>query len=350
MINLNDYGFNNFFANQISDTNSIPARILAVHKERYEIICAHGISYARLKQGVYQNSSEAYPTTGDFVLIQYNDKGDSLITHTLERKTFFSRLDPTPGRGEQAVAANFDYVFIMASLNLDLNIKRIERYLTLGWQSGAIPVIILTKTDLSDDFTEQLKAVQNTAIGVDVIAVSSFTGYGLDNLWEYLKPAKTAVFLGSSGVGKSSLVNSLVGKELMSVNDIREDDSRGRHTTTHRQMIMLPNGTLVIDTPGMRELGMWDVSAGIGEAFADVEQYLGACKFTDCKHQNEPGCAVRAAIADGELSPKRWESYTRLLREAKFSDDKMGALQEKWKRNKEIAKYQRQINKNGGRK
>lgn len=347
MINLNDYGFNNFFANQISDTNSIPARILAVHKERYEIICAHGISYARLKQGVYQNSSEAYPTTGDFVLIQYNDKGDSLITHTLERKTFFSRLDPTPGRGEQAVAANFDYVFIMASLNLDLNIKRIERYLTLGWQSGAIPVIILTKTDLSDDFTEQLKAVQNTAIGVDVIAVSSFTGYGLDNLWEYLKPAKTAVFLGSSGVGKSSLVNSLVGKELMSVNDIREDDSRGRHTTTHRQMIMLPNGTLVIDTPGMRELGMWDISSGLGEAFGDVEEFLGKCRFSDCRHETEPGCALKEAIANGELPAERWQSYLNLKREAKITEDKYGFLRDKQNRNKSIAQWSRQNKKSG---
>lgn len=257
--------------------------------------------------------------------MNFNNSGDGQIVKTLERKTFFSRRDPTPGRGEQAVAANFDYVFILQSLNHDFNSKRLERYLTLSWQSGAVPVVILTKADLVESYDEQLNAAQKIAIGAKVFAVSAITGYGLDLLLEYLKPQKTIVFLGSSGVGKSSLVNALSGEVTMAVNLIRENDDRGRHTTTHRQMIMLKNGVMIIDTPGMRELGMWDVSSGLNEAFSDVEQFLGECRFTDCKHGNEPGCAINAAIESGELSEKRWESYQKLKREARFADRKSKA-------------------------
>ncbi len=176
-------------------------------------------------------------------------------------------------------------------------------------------------------------------------AVSAITGLGLDSLSDYLKPRKTIVFLGSSGVGKSSLVNALAGEELMAVNDIREDDGRGRHTTTRRQLILLKNGVMVIDTPGMRELGMWDAGTGLGEAFSDVEQYFGRCKFTDCKHHTEPGCAVKAAIVSGKLSHQRWDSYLKLRREAKFSDGRAGGLHEKQQRNKDIARPQRQDKK-----
>ena len=343
-MNLTNYGFMSDMApEKLSGT---PARITAVHKERYELVCEYGACFGRLKAGVYYGrEAENFPTTGDFVLINYNSGGDSQIIKTLPRKTFFSRRDPTPGRGEQAVAANFDYVFIMQSLNHDFNSKRLERYLTLAWQSGAMPVVILTKADLMSDSSSHIRAAEKTAAGVDVFAVSAKTGLGLDDLSGYLKPGKTLVFLGSSGVGKSSLVNALAGEEIMAVNEIREDDGRGRHTTTHRQLIMLKSGVAIIDTPGMRELGMWDVSTGLGDAFSDVEQYLGRCKFSDCRHQNEPGCAVKAAIENGELSMERWESYVRLKKEARYSDDKAGALREKWKRNKEISKSQKQIQK-----
>jgi len=291
---------------------------------------------------------EVYPTTGDFVLINYNSSGDSQIIKTLNRKSFFSRRDPSPGRGEQAVAANFDYVFIMQSLNFDFNIKRLERYVTLAWQSGAIPVIILTKADLVDDCNGQVRAVERIAEGVGIYAVSAKTGYGITDISEYLKPRKTIVFLGSTGVGKSSLVNALAGDEIMTVNEIREDDSKGRHTTTHRQLIMLNSGAMIIDTPGMRELGMWDVSKGLGEAFTDVESYFDKCRFSDCRHQSEPGCAVRAAIENGELQLERWNSYINLKREAKFTDDKAGYLREKQQWHKEIAKKSKQIKKTGG--
>jgi ribosome biogenesis GTPase len=281
-------------------------------------------------------------------MINFISSGDSQILKTLPRKSFFSRRDPMPGRGEQAVAANFDTVFIMQSLNFDFNIKRMERYITLAWQSGAVPVIILTKADLVRDYSEQMRAVEKVASGIGVYAVSAVDGTGLDALSDYLKPGKTVVFLGSSGVGKSSLVNALAGKDIMTVNEIREDDGKGRHTTTHRQLIRLDSGVMVIDTPGMRELGMWDVSRGLGEAFDDVEQYFGKCKFADCKHQSEPGCAVKAAIASGELPIERWNSYINLKREAKYSDDKTEYLRGKQQKHKEIAKWNKQRKKNGG--
>ena len=292
------------------------ARITSVHRDRYGIAGDFGESYARLKTKEYYQEGEMFPTVGDFVTIDYIENGDSRILSTLPRKTLFTRREPGPIPREQAVAANFDYVFIMQSLNLNFNPKRLERYLTLSWQSGATPVILLTKADLTEDYWDYLTKVERVAPGVNTHVVSAHTGYGMNRLNAYLQPGKTVVFLGSSGVGKSSLVNALAGENIMNVSAIREEDSRGRHTTTHRQLIKLENGVMIIDTPGMRELGMWEASEGLADAFADVEQYLGRCRFSDCKHETEPGCAVKAAIAAGELDIQRWESYRKLKAEA----------------------------------
>ncbi len=318
-MNIYDYGFD---AGMNPDNKSgTPARVTAVHKGRYAVVSDYGEGYAQLKSKEYFYEGEAFPTVGDFVMIDYVENGDSRITATLERRTYFSRRDPDKGRGEQAIAANFDYVFIMQSLNNDFNPKRLERYLTAARQSKAEPVIVLTKADLTDDYLPYILKTSHVADGVETHIVSAKTGYGLDKLAKYMQKGKTLVFLGSSGVGKSSLVNTLVGEEIMDVNGIREDDSKGRHTTTHRELIMLSNSAMIIDTPGMREFGVWDITDGLTDAFADVEKYIGMCKFRDCRHENEPGCAVRKAIENGELDVARFESYKKLKAEAKFSDD-----------------------------
>ena len=311
-MNIYDYGI----VPNTQNLPGIPARVTAVHKDRYEIVCEHGTIHARLKTKEYYVDTQDFPTTGDFVMINYIPNGDSQIIATLPRRTYFSRREPGPIPRDQAVAANFDYVFIMQSLNLDFNPKRLERYLTLAWQSGATPVILLTKADLVENYWDYLTQVERVAAGVNTHVVSAHTGYGLERLNAYLQPGKTVVFLGSSGVGKSSLVNALAGEEIMTVNGIREDDSKGRHTTTHRQLIRLKSSVMIIDTPGMRELGMWDISEGLGDAFADVEQFIGKCRFSDCRHESEPGCAIKAAIATGELDAERWESYRKLSEEA----------------------------------
>ena len=337
-MNIYDYGI----VPNTQNLPGIPARVTAVHKERYEIVCEYGLTHARLKTKEYYVDTQDFPTTGDFVMINYIPNGDSQIITTLPRRTFFSRREPGPILRDQAVAANFDYVFIMQSLNMDFNPKRLERYLTLSWQSGATPVILLTKADLVDDYWDYLTAVERVAAGVNAHVVSARTGFGLNRLGAYLQPGKTVVFLGSSGVGKSSLVNALAGEEIMQVRAIREDDSKGRHTTTHRQLIRLKNGVLIIDTPGMRELGMWDVSEGLGDAFADVEQFIGKCRFSDCQHKTEPGCAIRAAIAAGELDIARWESYQKLKEEA-VSKEEMLHRKNEWHKN--VAKFSKQRKK-----
>ncbi|MCI8443148.1 MAG: ribosome small subunit-dependent GTPase A [Provencibacterium sp.] len=324
------------------DAQGTPARVSAVHKQRYGLICGQGEIYGKLKPGAYFEGAQEFPTVGDFVLIQYVPTGDSRILQTLPRKTFFVRRDPVPGGGEQAVAANFDYVFIVQSLGPNFNIRRLERYLALAWQSKAVPVVVLTKADLFTGYETCLQAAQRAAPGVAVHVLSSRTGEGMKALSAYLQPGKTTVFLGSSGVGKSSLINALAGEELMAVGEIRED-GRGRHTTTHRQLHRLPGGAIMIDTPGMRELGMWAVSDGLDEAFADVEQFLGRCRFADCTHREEPGCAVRQAIEEGILSRARWESYRSLRGEAAYAQDRAEFLRQKQQRNRNIAKMHRQL-------
>jgi ribosome biogenesis GTPase len=222
------------------------------------------------------------------------------------------------------------------------------RYLTQTWQSGGQPVVILTKADLVDDFNVPVADVRRAAPNVPVHAVSAHTGFGLSELDEYLQPKKTVVFLGMSGVGKSSLLNALMSQEVMVVKAIREDDSRGRHTTTHRQLFMLPSGAMVIDTPGMRELGLFGADEGISAGFSDVEELFAQGRFNDCHHKTEPGCAVLAALSDGSLSSEHWERYLAQKRENKFVEDKAGYLTDKRAWHKDLSKWSKQAKKNGG--
>ena len=333
---LSDFG-------TIPDTKGlpgIPARITAQHKERYELACDGGPVFARLKTKEYYDGDELFPTVGDYVMIDHQPGGDSRILATLPRRTCFARRAPGPVPRDQAVAANFDYVFILQSMNQDFNPRRLERYLTLGRQSGAEPVILLTKADLAADPGEYLARAERVAAGAAIHPLSVRTGFGLEALDPYLKPGTTLVLLGSSGVGKSSLVNALSGSEGMRVSGIREADGKGRHTTTHRQLLRLSCGALLIDTPGMRELGLWEARQGLEDSFADVERCLGRCRFSDCTHTREPGCAVRAALAAGELDPTRWESWRKLNAEAETHAEVLRRKRE-WSKNVALSRKAR---------
>jgi len=337
----------------------LPGRIIELRRERYTVICEQGEVPAVLKGAFCYNAEarEDYPCVGDFVALQYNDCGNSIIVQLLPRRTKFSRADFSGHKAgyvktilEQVVAANFDYVFIVSSLNNDFNARRIERYLIQTRQSSSQPVIILTKADLLNDWHPQLSAVKEAAPDVPVYAISSHSGLGMPALGPYLQPGKTIVFLGMSGVGKSSLLNVLMGREVMEVKAIREDDSRGRHTTSHRQLFMLPSGAMVIDTPGMRELGLIGSDGGIGTGYPDIEELFEYCRFSDCRHQSEPGCAVRSAISEGSLSCEQWDNYQAQKREMRFSDDKSAYLRDKGKFAKSISKFSKQHYKTPGGK
>lgn len=339
MIELIDYGFSDFFECQISEEDKklglIPARVTCVQKESYQLVSEMGENWGKLKGAHFYHDSGLcmYPAVGDFVLIKHNPIGEDIIYRVLERISEFSRINPTsthiPMATKQVVASNFDFVFIMTSLNHDFNIRKLERYVATTLSSGATPVIVLTKADLCSNYKSHVTDINMLLPEVDVRVISAYTGFGMDKLKDYVQPAKTIVFLGSSGVGKSSLVNALANDDLMKVNGIREEDSRGRHTTTFRQLFRLMNGTIVIDTPGMRELGLWDASEGIKESFSDVEELTLQCRFHDCKHGKEPDCAIRAAIDEGVLSEKRFASYVKLLKETKYTERKAAYLRAK---------------------
>jgi ribosome biogenesis GTPase len=302
----------------------VPARVLIQQRGRYEIVTASGELSATLAGKFAHDARDGdYPVTGDWVAVSPTaGDGATIIRAVLPRATTFVRREAGPGapRG-QVVAANADVALLVVSLNADLSLRRIERYLAAAWESGAAPVIVLTKADLCPQTDEKMSEVESIAFGAPVHALSAITGEGLDALKLHLAPGKTAVLLGSSGVGKSTLVNVLAGREIMMTREIRDDDT-GRHATTHRELILLPDGALILDTPGMRELGLWDAGEGVSATFAEIETLAAQCRFHDCRHQSEPGCAIRAALAKGSLPVERWQAYGKLQRELRFEQNK----------------------------
>ncbi|HZM96285.1 MAG TPA: ribosome small subunit-dependent GTPase A [Vicinamibacterales bacterium] len=258
-------------------------------------------------------SRRELPAVGDWVMVRKRrDDGRGAIIAVLPRRSWFSRRMAGPVTDEQVVAANVDVVFIVMSLDFDFSLRRLERYLLLARESGASPVVLLTKPDVCEDVPARLAEVTALTGDVPVHVVSPKLGEGLDRVAGHLPAGKTGALLGSSGVGKSTIINRLVGRDVQKTRDIREADSKGRHTTTHRQLVFLPNGGFLIDTPGMRELQLWDVGEAVRETFDEIEALAIDCRFTDCRHRDEPRCAVKAAVGDGRLSAARLESYLKL--------------------------------------
>jgi ribosome biogenesis GTPase len=307
-----------------SALNLVKGKITEVQKGRVKVLCEFGEVYARLKGSMFKNAKDVgnVLVVGDEVMIQYNETGESLVSQLCERRSYFVRTDFSGHAAgyvktmkQQVLAANFDVVFILASMNQEFSLKRIERYLATALSSMAKVVIVLTKADLVDDADSFVQRVSLEFPKIACVAVSSKTKRGFEILESYVKAGQTIVFLGSSGVGKSSLVNVLANEDIMDVREIRIKDDRGRHTTSHRQLIVLKSGAMLIDTPGIRELGLWDVQDGLSEIFSDVEQYISQCRFSDCAHQNEPGCRINEVLSRGELSIVRWKRYLSLQKE-----------------------------------
>lgn len=320
-MNIEQYGFDK---NMIPDYDDYlekgyhPARVCVVHKGAYTLISEFGELAGEVSgKFLYNASSEAdYPAVGDWVMVKVmQEEGKAVIHSVLPRKTKFSRKVSGITTNEQIIATNIDYVFIVVSLNNNFSLERIERYLVMAWESGAAPVIILSKADLCEDIEEYIREAKAAAAGIPVHAISVVTGYGLEPLRQYFKDGSTVAFLGSSGVGKSTLINYFMGTEKQKVQSINESFEKGRHTTTHRELMRLPEGGLMIDTPGMRELQLWEATQGVSDTFEYIEDLAKQCKFSDCKHMSEPGCAVKAALSDGTLSAERFDNYKKLQRE-----------------------------------
>jgi ribosome biogenesis GTPase len=292
-------------------------RVAVEYKGLYKIYCETKERLASVSGKMIYSAAERddYPAVGDWVIkdktASTNDR--AVIRGILSRKSKFSRKCAGSTVEEQIVAVNVDIVFICMSLNNNFNLRRLERFITMAWDSGAIPVVLLTKSDLCENIEEKLKETKEAAIGVDIHCISCLNETAAEVVRNYIKPGQTVAFLGSSGVGKSTIINRLLGEDRLDTQTVSDIGDRGRHTTTNRELILLPEGGVVIDTPGMREFHILDVEESIGTAFSDIEGFAQNCKFSDCAHTTEPQCAVREAIATGALSEERYNNYIKLL-------------------------------------
>lgn len=332
-MNLFDLGWNDYFSQQFEEykakfekLNVISARVSCEHRNLYHVITENGDITAEVS-GRFRHEAlrrADFPVVGDWVVIATQENQQSATIHAvLPRQSYFSRKavlggGPAYGLGkteEQVLVGNINSVFLVSGLDGDFNLRRIERYLTIAWDSGATPVIVLNKSDLSENIHEQIEKVEEIALGVPILPVSAKTGDGLDSLLGYIPKGRTVTLLGSSGVGKSSIINCLLGEDLIKIGGLRNSDGRGKHTTTYRELLILPNGGIVIDTPGMRELQAWSDDEGIDKTFGDIEALTANCKFNDCSHLTEPGCAIQIALENGTLDKKRYKGYLRLQKE-----------------------------------
>ncbi len=344
---LSAYGWGEPFQtafDEIAGPGERPARVIAQHRESYRLILSEEEAEGRISgRNRFAAAPGGFPAVGDWVVIRRNGgDGHAMVLAVLPRKSQFARSEAGRRSRVQVVAANMETVFLVMSLNEDFNPRRLERYLVAAWDSGARPVVVLTKSDLCDDLERLLTETREVACGVPVCSTSGVDLTGIDEVRGFIPPAETVAFLGSSGVGKSTLINVLAGRPLMKTKDIRSD-GRGRHTTTHRELIRLPHGGLVVDTPGLRELQVWEGEEGLPQAFDDIETIAEDCRFRDCRHEEEPGCAVKDAIRRGDVSPRRLESHRKLLREMAYQERRrdVGLAQAEKKKWKQIHKEYR---------
>ncbi len=325
---LAPYGWNSRWEEAfapISPAGTEPGRVILAHTHIYTLVTARGEKLARVSGRFRHVARERhdFPAVGDWVACRIDEAGGRAHIHALvPRRSRFSRKMAGVTTDEQVVAANIDTIFIVMSCDADFNLRRLERYLVMSRESGAAPVVLLNKADRSPDAVTRQAETELLAPGVPVHLLSAKTGLGFAELERDLRPGATIALLGSSGVGKSTIINRLVGRDVLRTGDVRESDSRGRHTTRHRQLVLLPGGAMVIDTPGMRELQLWETSEGVSGAFADVEGLAAGCRFRDCTHRAEPGCAVRKAVERNSLPASRLESYIKLQGERRLLEDR----------------------------
>ncbi len=351
-MSLAAYGWNEAWSERLATLHrgrGVAARVLAEHRELYRVHTGAAELPARISGRLRHDASGVadLPAVGDWVVVEHGGGGnDALIQVVLPRKSAFSRKAAGKRTDEQIVGANVDTVWIVTASDCDLNPARLERYVTLVWQSGASPIVILAKADLSETPESIVAGLTARLVGVPVHAVSALDGEGLEALHEYLAPGQTIALLGSSGVGKSTLINRLAGREVMRTASVRARSGKGRHTTSHRQLVLLPSGGLLLDTPGMRELQLWSADEGLEQSFPDIEAIAAGCRFADCRHESEPGCAVHAAVESGELAPGRLENFRKLKKELAYLERKQDVraeLEEK-QRWKELTKeYRRRL-------